>query len=252
MLAAADFAALALLGLLGSAHCVGMCAPFALALGRSSDLAAAPTTRARALRLFARHLAYHLGKATAYVFIGVLILLATGWVDDALATTRSPLAAAQDGLALLAGLALALLGLSYLFAWRWPSRLAPGGRAAQACHALSSLWRSPSLFSCLLTGWLNGFLPCGLSLSALLYLASRDSLPGLVLGTYVFGLATLPGLFALGYFGVRLSPRLQGRGLRVVGLLLIVAGAFTAFRGHPEVHHFWHRLTVPGEASHQH
>lgn len=232
-----DYGAVGLMGLLGGAHCVGMCAPFALAVSAGA--------RGRAGLLFARHLAYQLGKATAYVFLGVLLLLAAGWVD-----IETPLGRVQDWLAWIAGGVMVLIGLGYVFAWRWSATLASeGGWTGRACGALAALWSTPSLWRCVLTGWINGFMPCGLSLAALLYLVSRDSLEGVVAGAYVFGLGTLPALFVLGWVGGRLSPRVRGRGLRVAGVLLAVCGVLTVFRGADAVHSWFHDHALPPGAT---
>lgn len=241
-----DYGAVALMGLLGGAHCAGMCAPFALAVSAGAQ--------GRAGLLFARHVAYQLGKATAYVFLGVLLLLATGWVD-----IETSLGRAQDWLAWIAGGVMVVIGLGYLFAWRWSAALASeGGWTGRACGALKALWSAPSLWRCVLTGWVNGFLPCGLSLAALLFLVSRDSLEGVVAGAYVFGLGTLPALLAVGWLGGRASARLRGVWLRVAGALLAAFGVLTIFRGADAVHHWFHDHTMPaqenagGHAGHEH
>ena len=235
-----DYGAVALMGLLGGAHCAGMCAPFALAVSAGA--------RGRAGLLFARHAAYQLGKATAYVFLGVLLLLAAGWVD-----LVAPLARLQDWLAGLAGGVMIVIGLGYLFAWRWAGALANEvGFVGRACGALRVLWATPSMWRCVLTGWINGFLPCGLSLAALFYLVSRDSVEGVVGGAYVFGFATLPALLATGWLGERLSSRARGRGLRVAGALLAAFGVLTIFRGADTVHAWFHRHTLPADAAGAH
>lgn len=228
-----DYGAVALMGLLGGAHCAGMCAPFALAVSAGAH--------GRAGLLLARHIAYQLGKATAYVFLGVLLLLAAGWVDIV-----APLARLQDWLAWIAGGVMILLGLGYVFAWRWAGALAQhGGLVGRACGALGVLWSTPSLWRCVLTGWINGFLPCGLSFAALLYLVSRDSLEGLIAGAYLFGFSTLPALLAVGWAGTRVSARIRGVGLRLAGGLLVAFGVLTIFRGAEHVHHWFHQHTLP-------
>lgn len=225
-----DYGAVLLLGFLGGAHCAGMCAPFALAVSVG--------TPGRAAHFFARHLAYQLGKGAAYVLLGVLLHLATGWIDVA-----TPVGRAQDWLAWLAGGAMILVGLGYTLAWggasasRW---LAAGGLAGRACGALRVLWHAPTLWRATLIGWLNGFLPCGLSFSALLFLVSRDSLEGLVAGAFLFSLATLPALALVGWLGGRISHLARGRWLRAAGLALALFGLLTVFRGEDAVHHFFH------------
>ena len=231
-----DYGAVALMGLLGGAHCAGMCAPFAVAVTAG--------VRGGVGLLLARHVAYQLGKATAYVFLGLLLLLAEGWVD-----LVAPLARLQDWLAGLAGGVMIVIGLGYLFAWRWAGALANEGRlVGRACGALRVLWATPSLWRCVLTGWINGFLPCGLSLAALFYLVSRDSLEGVVAGAYVFGFATLPALLVSGWLGQRLTAKVRGRGLRLAGAFLVAFGALTVVRGTDAVHGWFHRHTLPAEA----
>ncbi len=225
-----DYGAVLLMGLLGGAHCAGMCAPFALAVSAG--------TPGRALHFFARHLAYQLGKGAAYVLLGILLHVAAGWADVA-----TPLGRARDGLAWLAGGAMIVVGLGYAFAWGGPAAarwLAAGGLAGRACGALRVLWHSPTLWRAALVGWLNGFLPCGLSFAALLYLVSRDSLEGLLAGAFVFSLGTLPALALVGWLGGRLSARVRGRWLRAAGVALALFGLLTVFRGEAAVHHFFH------------
>lgn len=233
-----DYAAVALMGLLGSAHCAGMCAPFALALSAGARL------QGGAALLFARHVAYQLGKATAYVFLGVLLFLAAGWTD-----METPLGRAQDLLAWVSGGVMILIGAGYATGWRWSGGSAAGW-AGRACGALQVLWSRPTLWRCVLTGWVNGFLPCGLSLAALLLLVSRDDIGGVVAGAYVFGFATLPGLFVVGWLGDKISPRLRGRGLRVAGVLLIAFGVLTIVRGRAPVHHWFHEHLMPSGGAH--
>jgi len=232
----ADYGAVLLMGLLGGAHCAGMCAPFALAVSVGA--------KGKAGVLLARHVAYQLGKATAYVFLGVLLFLATGWVD-----IQSSLGRMQEWLAWVAGGVMIVIGLGHALGWRWAAALASEGSwTGRACGALRALWSAPSLWRAVLTGWVNGFLPCGLSFAALLYLVSRDTLEGVVIGAYVFGFGTLPALFLTGWLGDKLSARARGAWLRVAGVLLAAFGVLTVFRGSDAVHHWFHEHTVPAAA----
>ncbi len=79
---------------------------------------------------------------------------------------------------------------------------------------------------------LNGLLPCGLSWAAVL-LAAQQPPPHAALGAFAFGLATAPGLIAVG-FGTRLAGLRSWRLAPVVlGLVLIVFGVLTVLRGNP-------------------
>lgn len=238
-----DIGAVFLMGLFGGAHCAGMCAPFALAVSAGAQ--------GKAGLMVARHCAYQLGKGTAYVFLGVVLLLATGWVD-----IQTPLGRMQEWLAWGAGGLMILIGLGYALAWRITGAggrfLLAGAWTGRACGALRTLWSAPSLWSAVLTGWVNGFLPCGLSLAALMFLVSRDSLETVVAGAYGFSFGTLPALLVVGWLGGRLSVRARGIGLRIAGGLLVVFGVLTIFRGTETVHHWFHSHTVPAMEGHAH
>jgi sulfite exporter TauE/SafE len=101
-----------------------------------------------------------------------------------------------------------------------------------------------------LIGWINGFLPCGLSMMALLALANTGSTVGVVTGAYVFGFATMPGLLALGLFGQRLGANPRRWLVRVGGVALIFFGVLTLMRGQPAVHAWMHEHLMWGGGGH--
>ncbi len=235
-----DYIGVLLLGLLGSGHCIGMCGVFSVAIS-----AAAPSP----LVVVWRQAAYQAGKATAYVFLGALLLAA-----GTLAGARDTLAHAQTILGWIAGAVMIAAGLSYALEVRWPAPLVRWWRGGAACAAL---WRSPSLAKSLLAGWVNGFLPCGLSFTALLYLASFGSPAGLVAGAYLFGFATMPGLLAVALLGQRIHAGARRWLVRASGVALVIFGVLTLVRGEPRVHAWIHGHLMPSggaphEAHHDH
>ncbi len=229
-----DYAGVILLGLLGTGHCVGMCGGFALAVG-----AGAPGK----MRVVGRQLAYQFGKATSYLLIGVVLLLAGSAAGGA-----GGIGGAQNAAGLLAGAIMVVLGLAYATEWRGPPWLARWVEGSPVCGALTALWRSPSLFKSLLIGWVNGFLPCGLSLAALLYLTSFGSVAALAAGVYLFGLATMPGLLAVSLLGRGWTVSRRRWLVRASGVALVVFGLLTAVRGTPAVHHWFHQHLMPARA----
>ena len=233
-----DYLGVFVLGLLGTGHCIGMCAAFSLAASAGGGGAGMTV---------ARQVAYHAGKATSYVFVGVLLLLAGEWVE-----ARTSLDVFQNTVGFIAGGLMIFAGLLYLFEVRLPARAARWWQGSAVCGALGGLWRSPSLFKSLLIGWVNGFLPCGLSLMALLYLVSFGVVKGLVIGAYVFGLATLPGLLAVAFLGQKLGAQHRRWLVRASGAALVVFGMLTIFRGQPAVHHWMHEHLMWGEAAGAH
>ncbi len=228
-----DYVGVLVLGLLGSGHCVGMCGAFAIAASAGSRGAGG---------VVLRQVSYQVGKATSYVFLGVLLLLAGQWIE-----ARTSIENFQTVLGAIAGAVMIVAGLAYALEWRLPPVVARWWQGSAVCGALGGLWRAQSLFKSLLIGWVNGFLPCGLSLMALLYLVSFNSAKGVVLGAYVFGLATLPGLLAVALVGQKISVAKRRWLVRASGVALVIFGVLTLVRGQPAVHHWMHEHLMWGD-----
>ncbi|WP_225919194.1 sulfite exporter TauE/SafE family protein [Actomonas aquatica] len=229
----ADLLHVVLLALLGTGHCIGMCGAFALAAGSGEGGHSA---------WWARQISYQLGKGIAYVFVGIAVLAAMKWLES-----RTPVDALRDIIAWVVGLLMIALGLAQLLGRRLPARFQQWWQGSRACGVLSGLGRSRSAFKGLLIGWINGFLPCGLSWAALLYLVATRSVETVVAGALLFSLATLPGLAATAWLLPKLGTRRRAWLMHAAGLLLIVLGVLTIVRGNDGVHHwFHHNLVIPG------
>ncbi|MFT3870118.1 MAG: sulfite exporter TauE/SafE family protein [Nibricoccus sp.] len=227
-----DLIGVFLLGLTGTGHCLGMCGAFALAVSAGSK---------RPVGIVARQAVYHFGKATSYAFIGVVLLLASRWV-----AAQGALAHFQNLLGWVVGLVMIAMGLAYVFELRLPSKALAWWQGSQVCGALGGLWSKPSLLKSMLIGWVNGLLPCGLSLMALLALVNTGSTIGVVTGAYVFGLATLPGLLALGLLGQQIDVSRRRWLVRLGGVALVLFGTLTVLRGVPVVHTWMHEHLMLG------
>jgi sulfite exporter TauE/SafE len=138
------------------------------------------------------------------------------------------------------------MGVAYVAELRLPIGAARWWQGRALCGGMAGLWRSPSLLKSVLIGWVNGFLPCGLSLMALLALADRGSTVGVVVGAYVFGFATLPGLLAVGLLGQRMGVAHRRWLVRLGGGALIAFGLLTLVRGTPAVHVWMHEHLIFG------
>jgi sulfite exporter TauE/SafE len=227
-----DYVGIFLLGLSGTGHCLGMCGAFSLAVSAGAQ---------RPAIVLWRQVSYQLGKATSYAFIGTVLLFVSGTVE-----AQWPLLRLQAGLGWLVGTTMIVMGLAYAVEWRLPTVATRWWQGSAVCGALAGLWRSPSLFRSLLIGWVNGFLPCGLSLMALLALASRGSTVGVVVGAYVFGFTTLPGLLAVGVLGQRIGVTHRRWLVRLGGIALVLFGVLTLVRGVPAVHMWLHEHLMFG------
>ncbi|GAB6908422.1 sulfite exporter TauE/SafE family protein [Desulfosarcina cetonica] len=219
-----DFAALFMLGLLGTGHCIGMCGPLVVALpGQTGRLSA--------------HLAYHAGRLTTYGLIGALMGAAGGGlIRLAAALGASPMAwmaRGQMGLSLLAGVFLLYFGLSRLgliaepdwLAVAAPNRL-PGWRRlmTRAVHRRTNR-------DLLIMGLMLGGLPCGLSYAAFASaLSAANPMAGAV-SALVFGLGTLPGLLAVGAGAGLLLNRFRRQADMLAGLIMLGMAAALLVRG---------------------
>ncbi len=202
-----------LLGAAGSAHCVGMCGPIALAV---------PSPRPTWGSRLSSTLLLNSGRIVTYAFLGA----AFGAFGKGL-----QLAGLQQGAAIVAGalliLSVALPGL--LEKWLPASKgvLLIGRVKSQLARNLKRT--APEAL--VLTGMLNGLLPCGLVYGAAIGASAMGDAWSGALYMLLFGLGTWPLLVALrmsnGLLGERArralrkaSPVLVG----VVGLLLVLRG----------------------------
>jgi uncharacterized protein len=173
-------------GLLGSAHCIGMCGGLVSALSLTSD-------GRNSGPLF--HLLYNLGRTITYSLIG----FAVGWLGSAMVVKNSlqdvtrVLLIGSDLFIILIG-----LGTAGLFVKLNLASLEFSGPISAMTKAVRGLRRLPPALSALPLGLLFGFLPCGLLYAmALTAVQSADSITG-AMTMAAFGLGTIPALFLVG------------------------------------------------------
>jgi sulfite exporter TauE/SafE len=199
-----------LLGLVGSAHCAGMCGPLALALP--------PTGNTRALFLAGR-LAYNAGRLLTYAAIGAVF----GLLGQSLA-----LAGLQRWVSLGIGVAL-LIGL--LASSRFATGLPVVNAVGWLKSALGRLLQRRSLGSVFALGLLNGLLPCGLVyVAAATATATGHFLTGLQ-SMVVFGLGTVPMMLAFGLVGPKIQFALRLKLQRAVPFALAAVAVLMILRG---------------------
>jgi len=197
-----------LLGLVGSAHCAGMCGPLVLALPGG----------ARGPFLVGR-LLYNLGRVVTYMLMGALFgLLGHGFV----------LAGLQRWLSLV-------LGGVILFGLFVSPRLAHVVPVTRFINWLkSTLGRSfqrRGLTSLFTVGLLNGLLPCGLVYIACAGATATGSLLSGMDYMIAFGLGTVPMLLAISLVGTKVQFVLRLRLQRLIPASLAIVGALLLLRG---------------------
>lgn len=201
-------------GLLGSAHCFGMCAGISGLFAINASVAS--------LRLqVPRAIAYNLGRVLSYAFLGVLVAVLGKTIVSGIPDIAAPVRFAS-------GILIILVGLQLAFGWRILSPLESAGarlwkRIAPAARGLVPV---ESAAQALGLGLIWGWLPCGLVYSVLLLAATtaEPAAGGLVM--IAFGLGTMPAMIATGISASKLAQFMSGKRLGA-GLLIIVLGLAT-------------------------
>ena len=205
--------------LLGSAHCVGMCGPFALIAGMSS-------ANERRASLWPTA-AYNLGRLMTYVVVGLMF----GWLGMAI-NHGSSLAGFQRGATFLAGalmIAAGAIAMLRQFGWKIPLP----SLAAPLHNTLLKLFRASAKMQPIqratLIGMMTSLMPCGWLYAFAITAAGTGSPVSGAMTMAVFWLGTLPLLAAFGAGVNRLSDAIKVRIPLVMASLIVIVGLFTLF-----------------------
>ncbi len=193
------FAALFVLGLTTSLHCVGMCGGINLAQSAGAAKAGRKNTAANCQ--------YNLGRICSYTVIGGLV--------GALGSVFGLSTAAQAGIQIFAAVFMLLMAmnlldagnLSLVLSGKLRDRLAGKGKP-------SSFW----------IGLINGLMPCGPLQAMQLYALSTGSWWVGALSMLVFSLGTVPLMLGFGWIGGYLNRRFAGPVRRISGAIVLIMG----------------------------
>jgi len=181
------------LGAAGSAHCIGMCGPIALAVPSPGN-----GWRARLMST----LILNSGRVSTYALLGALFgAFGTGL----------RLAGLQQSVSIIAGAVLLLSVIVPGLLERW----SPTGRLSlwigRLRGALARNLKRTAPEALFFTGALNGLLPCGLVYAAAIGAAAMGTMQHGALFMMLFGLGTLPALI-----GLRMSGSMIGTSARAL------------------------------------
>ena len=202
------------LGLIGSFHCVGMCGPIALAIPLNNQSWFTKTMGASL---------YNIGRAITYAIMGAIF----GLVSKGFA-----IAGFQKWISILMG---AIMVLSVLFPSLYKNRFDFDKKAfsfiGKLKLKLGNLLRKKTYGSLFLIGLLNGLLPCGLVYMAIAgALATGSSVSG-ALFMFIFGIGTLPMLFAISILGNSISLKLRKKMTKLIPVAVMFIGVLFILRG---------------------
>lgn len=218
---------IALIGLLGGVHCIGMCGGIVSALSVASQparkafpVAVVSQTGTGAADSALKVLAYNLGRIGSYTAAGAI----AGGAGQGIGTLVQ-MSSLQIAGYWLANLMLVALGLYLMDAWRGLVRLEALGQSLwhRIQPATRYLLPMDSPAKALALGGLWGWLPCGMVYSVLLTALLTGSALSGALVMLAFGLGTLPNLLLMGLLGARMQSWTRRRGVRVAAGLLVLA-----------------------------
>jgi len=208
-----EYLAALVLGLMGSFHCVGMCGPIAIALplgGRSAG------------SRFAGAFLYNIGRTITYGVLGALF----GIVGAGLS-----LAGLQKWVSIIMG---SIMVISVIFPSLGHKINTGGGMFSfmnSVKNSLGKLFRQSSNSSLFLIGLLNGLLPCGLVYMALAGALATGSMSGSVIFMILFGLGTIPMLFAVSMLGSLAGRKLKHWINKAIPVVVLIIGLLFILRG---------------------
>ncbi|RZS99687.1 sulfite exporter TauE/SafE family protein [Aquimarina brevivitae] len=204
-----------ILGLIGSLHCIGMCGPiaFMLPIGRNTP----PLTKGLYITL------YHIGRLLAYGLIGVVF----GFIGKGLS-----LFGWQQALSISIGALMIISVASHYFVRFKSLRLLPVQTWVQRLkNTLGAQFKRKSPDTFLTTGFLNGFLPCGMIYIAVLGTLSFGNIGLSGLYLILFGLGTVPLMTLAAYLGTSLQLQSQQRLQKLIPIVVVLIGMLFIIRG---------------------
>ncbi len=201
-------------GLLGSAHCFGMCAGISGLFAINAHVA---TTR----RQISKAVAYNLGRVLTYAFLGVTVAVVGRTAVDSIPGLAAPIRLAS-------GLLIILIGLQVAFGWRILAFVENAGAKLwhKVAPAAKGLVPVETLVQALGLGLIWGLLPCGLVYSVLLIAATtaEPASGGMVM--IAFGFGTMPAMIATGVSASKLAQFMSRKRIGA-GLLIVLLGIAT-------------------------
>lgn len=202
------------LGFASGFHCIGMCGPIALSMG---------LTKKQAANFYLQNLTYQFGRIFTYSLLGALLgIIGQGF----------EMAGFQKYLTISAGVLLIIMAVFSFGGKDFASKIPFLSKFLYSVKMnLGKLLQKADYRSRFTTGLLNGFLPCGM-----VYMALTASLAGGgiwqgALYMALFGLGTLPFIFAIVLAGNLMNQAFRVKVLKAVPVIMIILGGLFILRG---------------------
>ncbi|MBC8524074.1 MAG: sulfite exporter TauE/SafE family protein [Chlorobium phaeobacteroides] len=203
----------------GFGHCIGMCGP----------VVAAYSLGEQKLR-YLHHILYNLGRITTYMFMGAVV----GLTGSFLVLTAS-IEKIQAIIMVVAGISIIIMGIA-IGGWV-PLRKTTGNSTwlSSIIQKTMELFKGPRTVGTYYPmGIVLGFLPCGLTYTALLAAArasmeAENHLAGMLQGAVImifFGLGTAPALLLVGRVINFIGEKAREKLYKLASLIMILTGVY--------------------------
>ncbi len=221
------------LGLFGSLHCIGMCGPLAIAFSNQDGNTQSSNIKSA--------LFYNLGRTATYTLFGLVFGILGRFLF---------VAELQKIVSIILGI---LLIVSFLFNIDLDRTINQNDAIKKYYFSIrkfiAEMMNKSQNYHPFQLGMANGLLPCGLVYLALAgALATGDIIGGAGFMT-IFGLGTLPMLFALTIGMSLFSPNFRSRFRKILPYVTLFFGVFLVYRGvvvdMPMELDFWEALRNP-------
>jgi len=227
----ADIALFLAIGLLGGAHCIGMCGPlvtiYANNMGAARSDGGHATGRTRDAHLTTyevrQHALFNVGRAASYTVIGAVL----GLLGGVLFLSVETVTAAAELLRGVVGVALGAfvigMGGYYVLGRISPGIGLPGTERISAWLTghVEGLAGGPGIVA---LGAVHGLLPCPILYPAYLYAFASGSPVSGGIALAALGIGTIPAVFAYGTLIESVGVAHRRRLHRVLGVLFVVLG----------------------------
>ncbi|MBU3678575.1 MAG: sulfite exporter TauE/SafE family protein [Candidatus Kapabacteria bacterium] len=204
----------ATLGFASWIHCIGMCGPLVAVMVPRGHTAMDTAVRSGL---------YHAGRTLTYCILGLLV---GSVADGARIVVLGSAVSMFTGTVMIALGGFQIVGGSV----HLPNMISSRARQlASALQSRSAVFSPP--MRAFMHGIINGLLPCGISLSAIIAAATLPSFGERTLFLVAFGVATSPALAGLALLIDRVSGTWQRRLRMFSAVIMVVVGALVTMRG---------------------
>jgi sulfite exporter TauE/SafE len=199
-------------GLLGSFHCIGMCAPIAMMLSGGG------------INLLYARLLYNIGRSLTYAFIGSIVGV-LGWGIS--------LAGYQQWLSIAVGSILLVIGFMNFFKADFATLNTPflTSKIGFLKKQIGKFIQYKTFSGNFVLGIINGFLPCGLVYVALVSAVSQGDVWFAASYMFVFGLGTIPLMMLVLMSSQLLRNTNRIKITKVIPVFTVLVACFIILRG---------------------